>query len=381
MEGIKLWLWLTLKRGISSSKISSLLEKFDSVEDIYNAEEADFLQIPKISGKDILALSDKSLKEAEKVFDECGEKDITILTFDSAFYPLKLKDIYDPPYVLYVKSQEKLNLNEQVCITIVGTREPTDYGAFVTEKLSKELAIEGFTIVSGMARGIDAIANRAALSVSGKTVAVLGCGVDVTYPSENIKLMEDICAKGIVLSEFPPGFPPLKENFPQRNRILSALSVATVVTEAPLKSGALITASIAMEQNKDVYAVPGNITRKESEGSNILIARFGAKMALDAKTISDEFSVAYQDVLKKKKHLIKEEKESKEEIYLYNEKYKSLSETEKKILKAMSSVPMHIDIIMEKTGISADELSGIMIMLEILGMIKSYPGMMFSLSI
>ncbi|MBE7028199.1 MAG: DNA-protecting protein DprA [Ruminococcaceae bacterium] len=380
MERIRLWLWLTLKNGISSPKISSLLEKFDSIEDIYRAKKTDFINIPKIFDKDAEILSDKSLKRAEEVIDECRSKGIRILTMDSPYYPENLRHIFDPPYVLYVRCKEKLNLNESLCITVVGTRRPTNYGILVTGELSEELAREGFTIVSGMARGIDSIALSAALSANARVVAVLGCGVDVVYPIENKNLYDAIIENGIVLSEFPPKTPPLKENFPQRNRIMSALSRATLVTEAPARSGALITASYAFEQNREVYAVPGNITSKSSKGCNILISQLGAKAVIDADSIIVDFRDCYAEVLRKNKPIIKERTDNKNFVS-YNEKYKDLSEKERLIMKTMSPVPIHIDTIIEKTKLSAEDLTSELTVLEIAGMIKSHPGMMFSLNI
>jgi len=381
MERIRLWLWLTLANGISSSKISSLLEIFDSIEDIYKAKKTDYEKIPKISAKDADILSNKSLKRAEEVIDECRSKGIRILTMESPYYPENLMHIFDPPYVLYVRCKEKLNLNECICITVVGTRRPTDYGVLVTGELSEELGKEGFTIVSGMARGIDSIALSAALSAGAKVVAVLGCGVDVVYPPENKNLMNAIIENGIVMSEYPPKTPPFKENFPQRNRILSALSMATLITEAPVRSGALITSSSAFEQNREVYAVPGNITSKESRGCNVLIRELGAKAVIDAESIIVDFRDCYADVLRKNKPIIKERTDNKTQFVSYNEKYKDLSEKERLIMMTMSPVPIHIDTIIEKTNLSAEELTSELTMLEIAGMVKSHPGMMFSLNI
>lgn len=381
MQRIRLWLWLTLLSGISSLKISSLLEKFDSVEDIYKAEKQDYAGIPKISEKDAKELSNKNLGRADKIIEMCRKKGIRILTMDSPYYPKNLMHIFDPPYVLYVRCKEKLNLNEHLCVTVVGTRKPTDYGNMVTGMIAENLANEGFTIISGMARGIDSVSHSAALSVGAKTVAILGGGVDVVYPPENKNLMNAIIENGIVMSEFPPGTPPYKENFPKRNRILSALSVATLVTEAPKKSGALITASTAMEQNREVYAVPGDITRKESAGCNSLISELGAKALLNAETIIADFRDCYADVLERNKPIIKEEAEENKELILYNEKYKELSETEQLILRNMSPVPIHINVIIEKSKISPEELTSKLTLLEISGMVKSHPGMMFSLNI
>lgn len=380
----KLWLWLTLLKGISSKKITILLEKFDSVEAIYEADKESFTSISGISEKDAERLADKSLAKVNKIIDICRKKGIGIITVDSPLYPQNLLHIYDPPYVLYVKCKEKLNLNEHLCITIVGTRTPTDYGVGVTGMLAEQLASSGFTVVSGMARGLDSVSLGAALSAGGKVVAILGCGVDRCYPEENKNLYEAIIENGIVMSEFPPGTPPYKVNFPQRNRIMSAIGVATLVTEAPIKSGTLITASDAMEQNREVYAVPGNITSKNSQGCNALIGQLGAKAVLDAESIICDFRDCYADILEKNKPVINDgEAETAEDndLVIFNEKYKGLTEAEKSIMKQLSPVPIHIDKLIEKTKIPAEELTSKLTILEISGLVKSHPGMMFSLNI
>ena len=380
----KLWLWLTLLKGITGKKISILIEKFGSPEAIYEAEKNSFTCISGISEKDAEILSDKSLAKANKVIEVCRKKGIGIITFDSPLYPQSLKNIYDPPYVLYVRCKGKFNLNEHICITIVGTRKPTEYGVGVTGMFAEQLALSGFTVVSGMASGLDSVSLGAALSVGGKVVAVLGCGVDRCYPEENKNLFAAIIENGIVMSEFPPGTPPLKANFPKRNRIMSALSVGTLVTEAPIKSGTLITASDALEQNKEVYAIPGNITRTSSQGCNALIAQLGAKLVYDAESIICDFKGHYADILEKNKPIANDgdgEEAEENDLVLFNEKYKGLSEQEQAIIKEISPVPVHIDQIIEKTKIPAEELTSKLTILEISGLIKAHPGMMFSLNI
>jgi len=382
MTKVKLWLWLTLSKGISSGKITALFGKFDTIEDIYKAGKADYSGISGITLKDAEQLSDKNMKYAEKVIEECKRKGIRILTFESPLYPQNLMNIFDPPYVLYVRSKEKLDLNKYLCIAVVGNRENTEYGRIVTEDIVGKLAKEGVTIVSGMAKGIDAIAHASALQSGAKTIAVLGSGVDVCYPTENKNLMNAIIENGMVLSEFPPSMPPLKANFPQRNRIISGLSAATLVTEAGNPSGSLITASVALEQNREVYAVPGNITSKHSKGCNDLISTTGAKMVVDAEDILVDFRDCYSDVLESNIPINKEEKDGEEQEFIsMNDKYKELSETEKLIVKSMSAVPIHIDALAEKTKLSAEELTSELTLLEISGMVKSYRGKMFSINI
>ncbi len=383
MTDIKLWLWLTLAKGISSRKISALFEKFDSVGEIYKAEKEDFAGIFGISKRDAQTLTDKSLNKAEAVIEVCKAKGIRILTFDSPLYPQNLAHIYDPPYVLYVRSKERLDLNKHLCMSVIGNREITDYGRAVTRKISGDLAKEGVTVVSGMARGADGEAHAAALRAGAKTIAVLGCGADICYPFEHKSLMNEIINNGMVISEFSPGTPPLPGNFPKRNRIISGLSVATIVTEAANPSGTLITASIALEQNREVFAVPGNITSKHSEACNKLIGSDGAKAVMSAEDILKNFRECYAELLKTNKPQMKEETEerSKQEILPLNDMYKELPETDRLIIKNMSVVPIHIDELAKKTKIPQEEILSALTMLEISGMVKSYPGKFFGINI
>lgn len=389
MDEIRLWLWLTLLDGISSRKITALFEKFDSVEEIYKADKEDYAGILHITEKNIKSLCNKSLKAAESVIAVCKQKGIRIMTYNSPFYPQNLIHIFDPPYVLYVRSRERLDLNKHLCISVIGNREITDYGRIVTREMAGGLAKAGVTIVSGMARGADGEAHGAALSAGGKTIAVLGCGVDICYPPEHKNLMNDIIENGMVISEFPPGTPPLGRNFPARNRIISGLSVATVVTEAANPSGTLITASGALEQNREVYAIPGNITNAHSEVCNKLICNDGAKAALCAEDILMNFRECYADVLERNKPVNKkaedlcqnEKPKQKVDNSSYNETYSKCSDTEQMILQSMSVTPLHIDELAEKTKISTDELLSVLTILEISGLIKSHPGMYFGLNI
>lgn len=385
MSDIKTWLWLTLSEGITGIKITSLFERFHSAEEIYKAEDKAYVGIHGITKNDISTLSNKDTSLAEKVMLTCKQKGIRIMTHDSAYYPQNLMHIYDTPYVLYVRSKERIDLNKHLMISVVGNRRVTPYGRTVTTDFCTELSKQGVTIVSGMARGVDGLAHAAALSVGGVTIAVLGCGVDVVYPPEHKQMMEQIACVGMVISEYPPGTPPLAEHFPRRNRIISGISAATLVTEAPIRSGSLITASCALEQNREIFAVPGNITSKQSSGTNSLIRASGAKAVLCAEDILEEFRDAYMDVLEMNRTSKDEEDEINTELALdtgglSDEVFASLTEQQKIIIMHMSVVPSHIDNIMELAKIPADELSAALTILEISGLIKSYPGKMFGLS-
>ncbi len=231
MTDVRYWLWLTLKKEITGPVITLLLSHFKTPQKIYDAK--DFSHIPELRPAERKALLDKNMARVGKVSDICRKKGIKVLAFDNPCYPKLLAKIYDPPYVLYARFREKIDLNFHVPLAVVGTRHATPYGKDVAFSLAKELAQKGVTIISGMAAGIDSAAASGALSGGGKTVAILGCGVDRCYPAYNRKLMEKIIDSGMVLSEFPPGTPPYRQNFPTRNRIISGLSLGALVVEAP----------------------------------------------------------------------------------------------------------------------------------------------------
>ena len=373
MTELRYWLWLTLKKGITSRKITLLLEHFKTPKDIFSASEETLRKVPGLTGKDVRILSDKTLKKTESVIGICKSKNIKILTFDSPFYPRLLKMIYDPPYVLYARYRERIDLNEHVTVSVVGTRTSTPYGKGVAEAFSKKMAGEGITVVSGMAAGVDSAAARGALAGGGKTVAVLGCGVDKCYPAFNRQLMESIINQGMVLSEYPPGTPPYPTNFPARNRIITGLSLGTLIAEAPKASGALISATLAAEQNREVFAVPADITRVQSKGSNALL-QDGVKPVLTPEDIICEFREGFGALMDINKPGCQAEEAEPE--------WQSgdLTETEQKILKLLSDGAKHIDSLVEE-GFDPAELSAELLGLELRGLIKSLPGKQYELSI
>lgn len=382
MMEIDYWLWLSLKKGYDSLKITRLLEIFDSPYEIYNTPKEDLKKMGIFSNKDIKTLSDKSLKVVESVKKKCQEKGIRILTYDSPNYPEKLKHIPEPPYVLYVKSREKINLNDKLCIGMVGNREATDYGKLVTGEIASGLSKAGVVVVSGMARGIDGASHAATIAAGGLTVAVLGCGVDICYPPEHKGLMAEIIENGMVISEYPPGSPPAKQHFPVRNRIISGLSDGIVVTEAPETSGSLITADYALKQGRDVFAVPGDIHKNRSVGTNNLI-RQGAVLVTSAIDVLEEYELLYINTLKQSINNQKEEyKEEKENVDISDsEKYNGLSDSQMKIINNLSLKPQNLENLLLKTELSPDELSTELMMLEIGGFIKALPGKNFVLNV
>ena len=280
MAALKYWVWLTTLPGLGERAKLQLLAHFGSPEEIYFAPEGELLLAEGITKLQAALLADKSLDRAEKVLEDCARDGQFLLTMDDAGYPARLRNIYDPPLLLYGKGSLPL-FDDEVAVTVVGTRDCTPYGVRAASQLGYELARQGALLVSGMAKGIDGEALKGALRAGGFTAAVLGGGADVVYPAANRRLYEDIAATGVILSEYPPGTEPKGDHFPVRNRLLSALSLATVVVEAPEKSGALITAATALEQGREVFAVPGPFDAPKSRGCNALI-REGAGLVCEA---------------------------------------------------------------------------------------------------
>ncbi len=394
MNSVNYWLWFSLKKGISSTRKIELLSQFTSPEKLYQMDKK-ALKAAKLSRKEVRVLSDKDTTEAELTKERCMEVGIRILTYDSNFYPERLKEIPDPPVVLYVRSKERINLNDRICIGMVGNREMTPYGEQAALQISGGLTKAGVVTISGMARGIDGASHRGTLLKGGQTVAVLGCGADVVYPPEHGELMRQIIENGMVVTEYPPGTPPLGKHFPVRNRLISGLSEGVLVVEAPKKSGSLITADLALKQNRDVFAVPGDITRKHSLGCNKLISQ-GAVLVNEAEDILKEYELLYRNILKQYERQAPEEmvlsSESKKEVFekkptekktksSLHPAYSTLSDVQKTIAEALSIEPIHIDLLSTSTGITTDVLSTELMMMEIDGVIKSLPGKYFVLNV
>lgn len=291
MSALKFWVWLTEQNRLGGPARQALLEHFGSPEEVYYAEPGDLLQVEGITADQAQALENKSLDRAQSILEECARKDIFLLTAQDALYPQRLKNIYDPPLLLYGRGSMPL-FDEEAAVAVVGTRSCSPYGIRTAERFGFEMSKQGGLVVSGLARGIDAASQLVALRAGGLTAAVLGCGVDVVYPPENDRLYEDVAASGVLLSEYPPGAEPFGWHFPARNRILSGLCLATLVVEAPEKSGALITAATALEQGRDVFAIPGPLDAEGSVGCNRLI-RDGAGLATESWDILREYQSRY----------------------------------------------------------------------------------------
>ena len=283
----KYWVWLSELKGLRNQTRLALLRRFGDPESIFYADADELLLTDGVERSQLKLLENHDLAPADRILADCQRLDIRLLTLSDAAYPGRLKNIYDPPALLYCKGRLPL-LDDLLCVAVVGTRDCTPYGVACAEKLGFGLASGGAAVVSGLAKGIDAAAIRGALRAGGVTVGVVGNGLDVYYPHESRYLYEDVASAGILLSEYPPGTEPASGHFPVRNRIISGLSLAALVVEAPEKSGALITAATALEQGRDVFAVPGPIDAPASVGCNRLI-RDGAGLVSDASDILREY--------------------------------------------------------------------------------------------
>lgn len=287
-------IWFALRCGIANREFQPLLEQYGSPYNIFNADEAEIEQLP-VSRTFRQALCDKSVQESYRILEYCEKHGVEIFFWQNSDYPSSLRSLPAPPVLLYCLGHLP-GLDRRLCISVVGTRRMSEYGKQMAYKIGYELASAGAVVISGMALGIDGMSAAGAMAAGGTTVAVLGCGLDTIYPAEHKTLFEEIVKNGAVLSEYPPSVPPEKFNFPQRNRIISGLSQGTVVVEAALRSGALITAHDAITQGRDIYAVPGQVGDVNAGGTNQLI-RDGATVVLRARDILENYTFLYRDTL------------------------------------------------------------------------------------
>ncbi|MBI3399112.1 MAG: DNA-protecting protein DprA [Deltaproteobacteria bacterium] len=356
---IKYWLGLGQVEGIGRITYKALIDELKEPGAVFEASEKRIEQIQCIGKK--VASAIKSFNDwgwVEKETALIEKHKVKFLTMRDTDYPDALRSMPDPPPYLYVKGT--IGKEDNNAVAIVGTRNPTQYGVTATENLSRALAGAGITIVSGMARGIDSVAHMGAIAGNGRTIAVLGSGIDVIYPPENKKLYEDIAANGAVVSEFPFGTKPVATNFPQRNRIISGLVKGVLVIEASEKSGSLITAQLALDYGRDVFALPGNTTSFKSKGTNKLIKN-GAKLVEDAGDILEEMAISVEAGLK-----------SASTITIPP----NLSPEEGKIITLLDE-PCFIDTIIQKTGLPAAKISALLLDMELKGLVKQQAGKQF----
>ena len=296
------WVWFATRTGMGDKTKAVLLSHFEDPEAIYFAPELEFERFEDLSGSAVESMMEKDLTECEQILAQCQEKGIHILTFRDAAYPNRLKNIPDPPMVLYYKGTLP-SFDELPVIGVVGTRKASVYGLTTAKRLGYQIAACGGCVVSGMASGIDGVAMKGALTAGGTVVGVLGCGADVIYPASNRWLYADTEQYGCILTEFPPGTAPLGRNFPRRNRIISGLSCGVLVVEAPEKSGALITARLSADQGRDVFVVPANIDVESARGSNALM-RDGAIPVSSGWDIMSEYRYQFPGKVRQRRTVV-----------------------------------------------------------------------------
>ncbi len=355
--------------GLGPARILNLLEKFRTPENLLNASYQSLLDVTgfnRVLANRILS----SFQNAQKLipdllieYEQLGILNAKILTFDSSDYPEQLKNIYSPPLVLYVLGN--LVEEDRNAISVVGTRMHSPYGKIQAELFAGELASQGITIVSGMARGIDSIAHRAALKTSGRTIAVIGSGLDVIYPAENNDLYREIRENGAIISEFELSTKPDAKNFPKRNRIISGLSLGTLIIETRLKGGAMQTAALSFDQNREVYALPGELGKQQSEGTNFLIKHSQAKLVTKPKDIIDDLQIIMTPTPGKNIPA-----KPQVELNLFEEK----------IITLLKENQKQIDEIADLTKMTTADCLVHLLTLEFKGVVSQLPGKIFYLN-
>ena len=414
------WIWFAHRSAVNDRMKAVLLQHFQDPEDIFYADGGAIAAIEGLSPEAAESLQEKDLIPAEEILDACRREKLHVLTYRDAAYPNSLRNIPDPPMVLYYKGQLP-ELDALPVIGVVGTRKASAYGLTSAKRLGYQIGKCGGIVVSGMAYGIDGMTMSGALTAGQPVVGVLGCGADVVYPQSNRALFQDVERYGCILSEFPPGTQPAKWTFPKRNRIISGLSNGVLVVEAPEKSGSLITARLAAEQGRDVFAVPGNIDMPSFVGSNRLL-RDGAIMVSSGWDILSEYQALYPDKIQKvtassnqtaypdeveksarteekilpkvaqksilpgKKTHLKKNLEKKaidnQPSTAYSDVNKpkpKLTEEEQKILDALQNGERLVDDVIAQTGLTTGKLLSSLTMLELKGIIRRLPGKRISL--
>src|SRR6267378_1486970 len=363
------WLALALTPGLASRLSARVLRRFDSPDGVFRATLRDLESCHLPAQVSQAIVKKESFKRAEKELD--GVRKIAncrLLNWTEPEYPQTLLQIYDPPVLLYVRGDlQVLNLPS---LSIVGTRRPTPYGTQMAQRLGRELAARGLVVVSGMARGIDAIGHQGALAVNGRAIGVLGTGINVCYPKENRKLYDKVLERGAIISEFPLRTHPAPENFPVRNRIVAGMPLGVVVVEGAQYSGSLITARLAMEFGREVFGVPGNVTQPVSFAPNQLIKQ-GAKLVTNGADVIEELPTSVRAAL-----LQAEQPEAEQRNLLAAA---ALNGSQKKLYDLLSTdQPVHIDDLVERSGLNSSEVLATLFDLEMKGVIRQLPGKQFS---
>lgn len=358
-EDTKYWVGFNNIPGIGRVRLAQLESYFGSLEQAWKASPGELAKAGLDSATLRTISQNRDAISPDAEMEKLEHFGVDILTCNDTRYPARLKEIYDYPPVLYVRGS--IQPEDEWCLAVVGTRRATVYGRQVTEELTSDLARSGITIVSGLARGIDTIAHRSALEAGGRTLAVFACGLDIVYPAENERLARQIIEKGALISEYALGTKPRAENFPRRNRILSGLSLGVLVTEAGETSGAMITARMALEQNREVMAIPGSILSPASHGTNSLIQE-GAKLVREPADILEELNLTTVTRQIEMREILPE------------------SETESVLMQHLGAEPTHIDEVCRATGLPAATVSGTLAMMELKGLVKQVSTMNYVLA-
>ena len=400
------WIWLATKKGLGCSALQKLLLYFSSPEEIHQSSNAE-LRLAGLRDAEIQALSDRSLDRAREILSRCFASDIRILTYQDAAYPTQLRNIPDPPIVLYYVGALP-PMEDEPLVAVVASRKASLYGLSCARRLGHQIALCGGIVVSGVAAGGDSMAMLGALSSGRPVIGVLGCGVDVVYPKSNRRLYEDIRRRGCLISEYPPGTPPLARHFPARNRIISGLSLGVVVVEAPEKSGALITARLALEQGRDLFVVPGNIGLACCAGSNRLLKE-GAFLVESGWDVMQEYASMFPGRVSKQvldPHFVDPEPVSdrgRDPVLVHSEEklrqddkksvdipvtedyidvqavLGQVSEDERQILLSLRD-PRHVDELVAACGFSAGRVLASLTLLEIKQYVRRLPGNRYELA-
>ncbi len=423
MASLKYWVWLSAISALKSRTKLKLVEAFDGPEAVYFADEQQLSLKVRLTDGERRAILDKSLERTGDILERCTRDGIDILTISDGAYPARLRNIYDAPIVLYIKGRLPA-VDEEAAIGVVGTRNASPYGIKMARRLGFELAKGGALVVTGLAAGVDSAAAQGALLAGGACLGVLGCAIDVVYPAYNTDIYNDVTLSGALISEYPPGVPTEGRNFPERNRIISGLSLGVAVVEAPKGSGALITAARALDQGREVFAVPGNVDAPGFTGSNMLI-KDGAGLITDGWDILSEFEARFHQKLSKpekqkmaalderekraesekppetpvksassqpetgrgfyklrvKNERKKIDKENSREYIDLRGQLKTLSESQLKIISAMNESSMHVDDIIDRAGLSAPTVLSELTVLQIKGFVSQESGKRFTLNI
>jgi DNA processing protein len=350
------WVAFNHIRGVGSVRVQKLLKAFGSLQAAWSASRTELLQAGLDERTTTAIAAGRAGLDPHKLLDRCRTLGLKVLVLDDSDYPPRLKELPSPPPVLYLRGA--MTEADGLAVAIVGTRRATAYGKEAARMFASALAVSGITVISGMARGIDAEAHTSALDHHGRTLAVLGCGADVIYPPEHQRLARRIAESGAILSDYAPGTPPDAANFPPRNRIIAGLSLATLVVEAGEESGALLTACYAAEYGRDVFAVPGNIFSVQSRGCNRLIGD-GAQPAVSPEALIAALDLPRLAPALQMRMIVPE------------------SPVEAKILEALGAEPVHIDRLRASLGLPVETVSGALAMMELKGMVRTVGGMQY----